>query len=71
MPPGKVIAAFTGVPLAALAASARLKPLVSVPIFRSAYSLPTEMHCPARLSRARMAIGTGTLLAVMAPLAIR
>ena len=71
VPPGKVIAALTALPLARLAASASLNAVVSVPTLRSLYSLPTEMHCPARFRRARMYIGTCTLLAVIAPLLIR
>jgi hypothetical protein len=53
------MAALTALPLARLLASAALKGEASRPNARSAYSLPTEMHWPARFRRARMYMGTG------------
>ena len=52
-------------------AEAFLNAFVSTPIFRSLYSLATEMPWPPRFRRARMFIGTGTLLAVTAPVVMR
>ncbi|MGY4435505.1 hypothetical protein ACVWWO_007982 [Bradyrhizobium sp. F1.13.1] len=71
MPPGKVIAAFTGLPEAFFFSRAALKVDASTPSFRSAYSLATEMHWLSRLSRARMYIGVGWLFCVTLPAEIR
>ena len=71
MPPGKVTAALTFLPPAFFASNAALNGVLSRPIFRSRYSSPTEMHCPARLSRARIDKGTGWLFGVTMPALIR
>ncbi len=71
MPPGKVTAALTFLPPAFFASNAALNGVLSRPIFRSRYSSPTEMHCPARLSRARIDMGTGWLFGVTMPALIR
>src|SRR5947209_19022170 len=65
------MAALIDLPEAFLFSSAALNGLVSTPIARSVYSLATEMHCPLRLSRARMYIGVGTLFCVTLPAEIR
>src|SRR5260370_6401858 len=71
VPPGNVIAALIDLPEAFLASRATLNGAVSIPTFRSEYSLETEMHWPFRLSRARMYIGVGWLFCVTLPDEIR
>src|SRR5690606_684662 len=71
VPPGNVIAAFTGLPLAFFFSRAALNGVASVPSFKSAYSLPTEIHWPPRFKRARIYMGVGRLFGVTTPAEIR
>src|ERR1700709_597837 len=65
------MAALIDLPDAFFLSSATLNGVVSTPIFRSLYSLATEMHWPFRLSRARMYIGVGWLFCVTLADAVR